>query len=133
VLDSSVALAWFFADEGEVALAVLDRVGEAGAVVPPLWRYEVANGLLVAQRRGRIDAEYRARSLGRLAVLAIACDEESDRRCWDATVALAETHGLTAYDAAYLELAHRRRLPLATLDAALARAARAAEVELMPL
>jgi len=133
VLDSSVALAWLFADEGEAALAVLDRVGEAGAVVPSLWRYEVANGLLVAERRGRIDAGYRARSLGRLAVLPIACDEESDRRCWDATVALAEARGLTAYDAAYLELAQRRLLPLATLDAALAGAARDAGVVALSL
>lgn len=131
MLDSSVALAWFFADEGEATLAVLEQVGEAGAVVPPLWRHEVANGFLMAERRGRIGAGYRARSLARLAALAIASDEESDRRCWDATVALAEAHGLTAYDAAYLELAQRRGLPLATLDAALARAARDARVELV--
>lgn len=133
MLDSSVALAWFFADEGEATLVVLEQVGEAGAVVPPLWRYEVANGFLMAERRGRIDAEYRARSLARLATLAITSDEESDRRCWDATVALAEAHRLTVYDAAYLELAQRRGLPLATLDAALARTARGAGVEVVSL
>lgn len=133
VLDSSAALAWHFEDERtEEALALLNRVAESGAVAPALWQYEVANGLQVAMRRKRIDAAYRDRALANLAALDVAIDKDSDTHAWSATVRLAERHDLTVYNAAYLELAQRRRLPLATLDLALARAARAEGVELAP-
>lgn len=124
MLDSSVSLAWFFDDEAsEAADAVLDSVRDDGAVVPPLWYFEVANGLQIAVRRKRIDGALRERALGRLEQLVIAADAESIGHAWHESVRLAGRHGLTVYDAAYLELAQRRRLSLATLDRALVRAA----------
>ena len=131
VLDSSVTLAWCFEDERTPAVrAILDAVVEGGAAVPLLWRYEVANGLQMAQRRNRIDAAFRDRVLANLSELGIQTDDDSDALVWPATTKLAELFGLTVYDAAYLELAQRRRLPLATLDSALTGAAQAAGVSL---
>lgn len=134
MLDGSAALAWCFDSESTPAIeALMFRVAERGAIVPSLWRLEVANGLLVGVRRGRLTAARRDEVLATLLEMEIAIDDETDRFAWSGTVRLAEAHGLTAYDAAYLELAQRRRLPLATLDAALARAARAARIEVAPL
>jgi predicted nucleic acid-binding protein len=127
-----MTLAWYFEDEKTAAsLAVLKQVVNAGALVPALWRLEVLNGLQVAVRRGRIDSAYRDASLADLQALVIAIDPSTNRQAWSATLRLCERFGLTAYDAAYLELALRRQLPLATLDAALARAARAENVPLI--
>jgi predicted nucleic acid-binding protein len=132
VIDSSMTLAWYFEDEKtESSLAVLRRVADAGAIVPALWRLEVLNGLQVAVRRGRIDSAYRDASLADLQSLVIAIDPATNRQAWSATLRLCERFGLTPYDAAYLELAQRRQLPLATLDAALVRAARADNVQLV--
>lgn len=129
VLDSSMSLAWCFEDERTPeALAVRERVVEAGAVVPPLWRYEVANALLMAQRRSRIDAERRTGLLRAFGELGVEEDHATEGDPWGATVRLADLHRLTVYDAAYLELAQRRRLPLASLDRALLGAARHAGV-----
>ena len=131
VIDSSITLSWYFEDEiTEESDAVLSRIGDEGAVVPSLWRFEVANGLQVAAKRKRISAAFRDQVLARLSELDIVADPESDVHAWSAGVRLAERHGLTVYDAAYLELAQRRRLSLATLDTALIRAGRA---ELVPV
>jgi predicted nucleic acid-binding protein len=133
VLDGSAALAWCFDDESTAPIdAIMLKVANEGAVTPSLWRFEVANGLQTAIRRKRIDVAYRDRMLDNLAALNILIDAESDSYVWSATAQLAAVHGLTVYDAAYLELAQRRRLPLATLDAALARAAGQAGVEVIP-
>jgi predicted nucleic acid-binding protein len=124
VIDSSITLSWYFDDEWTPeSQAVLDDIGDNGAIVPALWHFEVANGLQVAVRRKRIDAAYRDSTLMDLEELDIAVDTESIDYVWSATVKLAERHALTVYDAAYLELAQRRRLSLATLDTALIRAA----------
>jgi len=124
VLDASLALAWYFQDEATPATdIVLDRVAQNGAVVPALWRLELANGLQSAVRRGRITAAYRDDSLADLGQMRIETDAETGVHAWSATLRLAEKHELTLYDAAYLELAQRRRLPLATLDLELRRAA----------
>lgn len=124
VLDCSVTLSWYFEDERtEASRAVLDQVVEEGAIVPPLWRFEVANGLQMAVRRRRIDGSFRDETLADLAELDILSDPDSDGQAWSSTLRLADRHRLTVYDAAYLELAQRRRLPLATLDLALSRAA----------
>lgn len=132
VIDSSMTLAWYFEDEKTAAsIAVLNRVAEEGAVVPALWHLEVLNGLQVAVRRGRITAAYRDASLDDLRALAIAVDPQTNRQAWAATLRLCERFGLTAYDAAYLELALRRRLPLATLDGELMHAAQAENVSLV--
>lgn len=124
VIDASVTLAWYFEDESTPEIdAVLDRVAESGAVVPNLWRLEVANAFQSAVRRKRIAATYRDDALAALSQLAIVVDAETDVYAWSTTLRLAERHGLTLYDAAYLELAQRRSLPLATLDTKLRDAA----------
>jgi predicted nucleic acid-binding protein len=132
VLDASVTLSWYFEDEKlPAADAVLDRVGADGAITPSVWRLEVANGFLSAIRRKRIDAAFRDSALQHLGSLSIEIDPETDMHAWTVTSKLAERFNLTIYDAAYLELAQRRRLPLATIDEALRAAARACGVELL--
>jgi predicted nucleic acid-binding protein len=91
--------------------------------VPALWRLEVANSLTIAVRRGRIDAEFRRAALDDLALLDITTDTHTDTHAWAETLLLADGFRLTMYDAAYLELAHRRGVPLATLDEDLSAAA----------
>jgi predicted nucleic acid-binding protein len=132
VLDSSATLAWVHGDERTPAIeAVFDRVADRGAVVPSLWHLEVANSLTVAVRRKRISPAERADALSDLAQLDVSVDDETEQHAWRATTQIADLHGLSVYDAAYLELAQRKRLPLVTLDKALIRAAEAAGVEVM--
>jgi predicted nucleic acid-binding protein len=132
VLDSSVALAWCFEDERTAAtLAVLDRVTDEGAVVPVLWSLEVLNALLMAERHSRLDGHGRHRLAGLLRDLPIAFDPETAPQAWSATIQLAERCRLTVYDAAYLELAERLELPLATLDRDLRAAATSLAVPLL--
>jgi predicted nucleic acid-binding protein len=127
VLDSSATLAWIYGDETTDAIrAVFDMVADAGAIVPALWRLEVANSLTVAVRRNRIDAEFRRAALADLVLLDIATDQHTDNNAWAETLKLADRYRLTLYDAAYLELAQRTKLPLATLDRDLDAAARTA-------
>ncbi len=117
VIDASLTMTWYFEDEATPATEeLLDTVARTGAVVPPLWRLEVANGLQSAIRRKRIDAAYRDASIADLGRLPIAVDPETDAHIWTTTLFLSDRHGLTIYDACYLELAQRRNLPLATLD-----------------
>ena len=125
VLDSSVTLAWAYTDENTPAvLRVIELIKEDGAWVPNLWRLEIANGLESSIRRGRSDEAFRDRILEALAEFPIAVDPETDLHAWGATLQLAIRHRLTLYDAAYLELAQRRRVPLATLDRDLMAAAK---------
>ncbi|MGC2412921.1 MAG: type II toxin-antitoxin system VapC family toxin [Stellaceae bacterium] len=117
VLDSSVTLAWIYAEETtDPVRDVLSPVEEDSAVVPTLWRLEVANGLLIAVRRGRITAKFRTEVLTNLVLLDIATDPHGDVFAWSTTLQLADRFRLTLYDAVYLELAQRRSLPLASLD-----------------
>lgn len=130
VLDNSVALAWCFEDEHSPAvMALLDRVAATGATAPLLWPLEALNGLLMAERRRRIGSEKRQQLAGLLRSLPITLDEETAGQAWENTARLAERFRLSIYDATYLELAQRRRLPLATLDRELKSAAAAAGVE----
>ncbi len=132
VLDCSAALAWFFEDEQTPAAKdLLERVVMIGAVVPSLWRLEIANGLQTAVRRSRITPQYRDATLADLGSLSITVDVETDRFAWSTTLALADRFRLTTYDAAYLELAQRRHLPLASLDQPLRNAASAISVSLV--
>jgi predicted nucleic acid-binding protein len=120
VLDSSATLAWVYADEiTEPIRHVFSLVSENGAGVPGLWKIEVANILEMGARRGRHDAAFRNSTLADLALLPFSVDTETDRQAWGATLHLSERHHLTSYGAAYLELALRRGLPLASLDAEL--------------
>jgi predicted nucleic acid-binding protein len=132
VLDSSVTLAWIYSDETtEAVRQVFDQLSERGAWVPGLWRLEVGNILEMGVRRDRHDTGFRDSTLADLALLPIQTDSETDRQAWGATALLAARHRLTLYDAAYLELALRRELPLATLDRDLRTAARAEDAQLL--
>ena len=95
---------------------MFQQVVRDGARVPSLWRLDVGNCLLQAVRRRRITAAFRDDSLADLAKLNIRIDSETDTYAWSTTLRLAERFDLTLYDAAYLELAQRHSLPLATLD-----------------
>jgi predicted nucleic acid-binding protein len=124
VVDHSVALTWCFESERTTATTeLLRRVGSEGGFAPGIWPIEALNGLLSAERRRRIDAAKRHVLLGFLAGLPITIDDETAGRAWAGTARLAEQCGLTAYDAAYLELAQRLDLPLASLDRQLRTAA----------
>jgi predicted nucleic acid-binding protein len=126
VVDCSVALAWCFPDEkAPYPQAVLDSLATARAVVPALWHLEVANCLLVGERRKRSTEADTVSWLSFLSSLPLAVDDETVGRAWSDVLHLARAHGLSAYDAAYLELALRRGLPLATLDDKLKAAAQA--------
>jgi predicted nucleic acid-binding protein len=126
VLDGSVTVAWFFEDEADAyAEAVEDSLTEATAVVPSLWRLEVANALLMGERRKRTTEAKVTQFLVLVGALPISVDDETVARAWSETLNLARAQNLSVYDAAYLEVAERRGLPLATLDAPLKAAARA--------
>jgi predicted nucleic acid-binding protein len=130
VLDASVTLGWCFPDEStEVGWDLLARAGTEGAIVPSHWALEVANTLLVAERGNRVTREEVATFELRLAALSIEMDMLTHARAMQETTDIARRHGLTSYDAAYLELARRRDLPLATRDRQLATAARAHGLE----
>ena len=134
VVDASVVFAWQFPDE-ESALSekVAERLLDEGAIVPVHWVAEIANGFAMAVRRGRMSADYRSGALDRLKTLSIEVDKESAARLWTDTQSLCDKYRLTAYDAAYLELALRLRLPLASLDKALVNAAQAEDVAVIGL
>ena len=129
VVDCSTAAAWVLADEhSEPADLALDAVTAHGARVPALWWVEIRNVLLKAERRGRIAPADTEAALSMLGNLRIRLDRAPRG---GEVLRLARTHGLTAYDAVYLELALRDRRPLATLDRELARAAEEAGVEVV--
>ena len=129
VLDASITACWAFDDEDHpIAALALERVRTDEARVPSLWWFEVRNTLIVSERRGRLTESDTATFLHALARLRVTVDrrpEEAD------VLALARRRGLTVYDAAYLELARREGAPLATLDTALATAARTERVPLL--
>src|SRR3954454_21487701 len=126
VLDGSVTMAWYFKDESsQYADSVLAGLAAARAVVPSLWSLEVANTVLMGERRKRSTQSQAATWLGFLGALPIETDDETSARAWGDALNVARAQNLSAYDAAYLELAMRRGLPLATLDAKLQAAASA--------
>jgi predicted nucleic acid-binding protein len=132
VLDASMTIAWLFREERtQLTQNTLRRVAVEGALVPAIWRLEVANVLRNAVRRGRCDDQYAERSLRRLNRLRIIVDSETDSQAWGATRELSRAHDLTLYDAAYLELAVRRRQALVTQDTALLKAARTIGLEVI--
>ncbi len=132
VVDCSATMAWFMPGEASAdAESVRTRVTDEGAIVPALWPIEVANTFLLAVRYRRMSPKQRVSALQGLAALPIRIDEETLRRVWGETSALAEQYRLTIYDACYLELARRRNLPLATLDRELRTAASALGLTLL--
>lgn len=125
-------MAWCFSDEQTAQTrALIVDVANNGAVVPGLWHWETANVLAQAVRRGRIKAADAATLQSMLAALPIATDALSTQRAWAETFQLAAMHNLSVYDAAYLDLAILRALPLATTDKALMQAAKSAGVALV--
>ena len=125
VLDGSVAVAWCFPDEkDEYSQAVLDSMATSSAIVPDLWHLEVANALIVGERRKRSTQAETVAWMSFLSELPITVDEETRSHAFTDTMHLARSQQLSAYDAAYLELALRRSLPLATLDQRLRTAAK---------
>lgn len=132
VLDCSVTMAWCFEDEADAyADAVLERLTSGTGLVPSLWPLEVANVLLVAERKRRLTEADSMRFLELLAQLPIAVTEMPGMTRAVAVLDLGRAHALPAYDAAYLDLAMREAVPLATRDAALRAAARKKGVSLL--
>ena len=115
VIDNSVFLSWCLGDEDDATAAqAMQRVAEEGGVVPRIWWYELRNALLMNERRGRtIPTQQVSDTLDDSLALGIAIDDEHDGSL---LLDIARSHNLTVYDAAYLEVAVRRSLPLATLD-----------------
>lgn len=133
VLDCSVAVAWCIEDEAAAETdALLERAASEGALAPGLWPLELANVLLQAVRRRRLEVADAMARLELLRALPIRIDEATAERAWRETLALARSEGLTAYDAAYLELAMRAGLPLASRDRELRQAAGCNGVALLP-
>ena len=132
VIDASLALQWFLEDEADrnYSLAILRGLADNEAVVPILWYYEIGNGLIMAHRRKRITFQQLTEFLNRLDRLPIRSSQQGPAAIYKLPT-LAQAHGLTNYDAAYLEVAMRLHLPLATNDKSLKQAARAANVTLV--
>ncbi len=124
VIDASIAIAWSFPDERDAeSVAAGQYVIRERALVPALWRWEMQNVLRNAERRGRITEETTGRILRSLAAMPLSVDPASTEVTFGAELQLARRFALTVYDAAYLELAARRGILLATKDAALRAAA----------
>lgn len=132
IVDASITMAWCFEDEATPATEeVLDQVVESNALVPSVWRFEVGNALQMAIRRKRITEVFRDDALAKLLAMPITVDPETDAYVWTTALRLSERFGLTLYDAAYVELAQRRNLPLASLDQEMRAAASALNIELL--
>jgi predicted nucleic acid-binding protein len=133
VLDVSVAVAWFFSDEhAAVAGQLLDAVARDGAYVPALFRWEIQSALFSAERAARIAPDDVDAALAALRDLPIVVESAGERVFAGSELRLARHFDLTPYDAAYLALAADRRVPLATFDAALTRAARELGLDVRP-
>jgi predicted nucleic acid-binding protein len=131
VIDCSVTMAWYFKDEATpYTNAVRAALATERAAVPALWPLEVANVLLMGERRKRSTQAKATKWLRFLSALPIAVDTQTPALAFDPILDLARSHKLTAYDAAYLELALRLGLPLAARDDALEKAAAAVGVAL---
>ncbi len=129
VIDASVAMSWCFPDErSDYAHRVLDELEHRRGVVPGLWPLELANALLVGERRNRLSPAEVSRFLKLVKGLSLTIDTQTSQRALADTLPLARAHGLSAYDAVYLELAMREGLTLATLDKKLGQAAEASGV-----
>jgi predicted nucleic acid-binding protein len=132
VLDCSIAISWCLVDESDdYAEAVLAIMPDAEAFVPGIWVLEIANTLLVAERRNRMNQEQTERAIRFLESFLIQIDPLTENQALSDTLILGREQRLAAYDAAYLELALRLGLPLATIDVRLAEAATRCGVTLL--
>ncbi len=134
VLDNSVAMRWLLASQKKAdqtyAEAVLQSLAEVDAAVPHLWHLEAANVLLAAEKRGELEPGEVERFIAQLESLPIQVDPLTAHQAFSRTLSLSRAYKLSSYDAAYLELAIREDLPLATLDKDLRKAAKLADVPL---
>lgn len=125
VLDCSIVMAWCFEDEAnEYTDSILETLSSSEALVPAIWQLEIANVLLVGERRKRLKEADTARFLELLRELPIATDAETWEHALRETLAIGREQGLSSYDASYLELAMRNGIPIATQDIALRKAAK---------
>jgi predicted nucleic acid-binding protein len=133
VLDASATLAALLPDEASaISDAIVDRLLSSRAVVPTVWPSEIANALLVAERRRRITEALVGELIAQVRLLPIDVDDASTDAVFTSEIALARRYELSVYDASYLEVALRRGIPLATVDRRLEAAARAAGIALVP-
>lgn len=134
VLDNSVAMRWLLASDKSAdqkyAIAALQSLQGATALVPTLWHLEAANVLLGAKNKNQVSVADVERFISQLQVLPIQTDPLTSKQALGSTLSLAQAYNLSSYDAAYLELALREGVPLATLDKDLLKAARKAKVDI---
>lgn len=132
VVDASMALSWHFADEETAATLAIEELSDRSTlVVPGHWFAEVGNTLVMGERLGRATMAESVQFIDRLLKLDLEIDEIASDHYWERILPLARAHNLTVYDTLYLELAERRGLPLASLDAELNVAARSVGVPLL--
>ena len=132
VLDCSISISWVLVDEDDdYANYILDLMTDATAFVPEIWSLEVVNTLLVAERRNRMTIEQSEQAIKLLQSLPIVIDTLTSSQAFQQTLKLGREQSLASYDAAYLELALRKNLPLATNDNRLIEAAKRCQVRLM--
>jgi predicted nucleic acid-binding protein len=132
IIDASVALSWLFADKfTPAAQALLEQASDSAVFGPSHLWLEISNGALMGERRGRVESSQTILWLGQIAALRISIDPGNPRLGLDGLLPIARLYSLTVYDAAYLELAARLHLPLATFDKRLANAARNGGVEVI--
>ncbi len=133
VLDSSVALAWALPDESNPTLDPLcDRLTTEMVIVPPVWPLEIGNVLLIAVKRHRLSVRDMSRLVQEFRALPVEIDSISIEESLKDTLLLSRKYELTTYDASYIELAQRRKIPLATLDTKLRHVCLTAKIELLP-
>ncbi len=131
VLDNSVVIAWVLAEDDQRAETVMDLLESGTARVPGIWPFEFANALVMAERRKRLTQAEAAQLRDIVSALPIEVVQESRDRICVAIAELAREHGLSVYDASYLDLALREGLPMATLDERLCNAAQRCGVSLV--
>lgn len=132
IIDCSITMAWCFEEEEtKASTQIQDRLAVETALVPQLWFLEVANVLAMAEKRRRITPAKSDEFIHLLQLMDIEVDVESPGRAFEHVFPLCRVYGLTSYDAVYLDVALRNRLPLATLDDDLRAAARKAGVKLL--
>jgi predicted nucleic acid-binding protein len=132
VVDASLAMSWCFLDEATAATQKLyDDLSRVLVLVPAWWYHELTNVLYLAEKNGRIRADRVAEFIAFVGSVQIEVDNEAPERAFSHLLPLCRTHQLTSYDAVYLDLAQRRKLPLATLDEPLRKAAKKLGVKLL--
>ncbi|MBP7074464.1 MAG: type II toxin-antitoxin system VapC family toxin [Rhabdochlamydiaceae bacterium] len=133
VLDCSITMTWCFEDESTAYTdSILENFKNITAIVPTIWPLEVANVLLLSKKRGRITEVQSASFIDALSALPITVDSSTSAKAMRSIFLIANKAELTIYDAAYLELAIREKIPLMTLDKKLAQAAKKYHVPVNP-